>query len=266
MLKLRSYLYLTVFYITTAVMLILCSPLLLGPRSWAMAALAAHGRVSVWWLRVICGTKLIVRGREKVPAGACLVACKHQAAWDTFALVPLLRDPAIVMKNELMTIPLYGWFSRKFGMIPVQRELGPSALRLMLREAKKRAEAGREVLIFPEGTRRTPGAPPRYLPGVLMLYDALKVPCVPMALNSGMYWPRHTRTRYPGHIIVEFLDPIPPGLPREEFAETLKERIETASERLLQEALSGPNPPPDPRPSSDPAAKPQRQVRRKAEV
>ncbi len=266
MLRLRSYIYAVAFYLTTAVMLAVCLPLLFGPRRWAMAALAAHGRVLVWWLKVICGTKLIVRGHDKLPDGACLVAAKHQAAWDTFALIPMLRDPAIVMKNELMSIPVYGWFSRKFGMIPIRRELGPNALRVMAREAKKRAAAGREILIFPEGTRRTPGSPPRYLPGILMLYDELKVPCVPLALNSGLYWPRHTQTRYPGHIIVEFLDPIPPGLPREEFANLLRERIEEASARLLEEALSGPEAPPDPRPSMRASRKPQRGVRRKMDA
>jgi 1-acyl-sn-glycerol-3-phosphate acyltransferase len=139
MLKLRSLVFLVVFYLNTAVILILGSPLLLGPRSWAMAGLRFHAVTSLWWMRVICGTKMEVRGREHLPGGPALVASKHQAAWETFALVPLLRDPAIVMKEELLKLPLYGWFSRKFEMIPIRRELGARALRLMAVAASMRS-------------------------------------------------------------------------------------------------------------------------------
>jgi 1-acyl-sn-glycerol-3-phosphate acyltransferase len=232
MLALRSLLFTAVFYINSAVILIFGSPLLLGPRSWAMAGLWFHAVTSLWWMRVICGTRLEVRGRERLPKGPALVASKHQAAWDTFGLVPLLHDPAIVMKEELLALPLYGWFSRKFEMIPIKRELGPRALRLMSREAAKRVAQGRDVLIFPEGTRRAPGAPPAYRPGIALLYEELGVPCVPIALNSGLFWPRHSILRKPGIIVVEFLEPIPPGLPRKAFTAILQDRIETATSRL----------------------------------
>ena len=229
---LRSLVFLVAFYLSTAAILILGSPLLLGPRRWAMAGLRFHAVVSLWLMRVICGTKLEVRGREKLPPGAALIAAKHQAAWETFGLVPLLRDPAIVMKEELLKLPLYGWFSRKFEMIPIRRQAGPSALRFMSREAGKRIAEGRDVLIFPEGTRRAPGAEPAYKYGVAHLYAELGVPCVPVALNSGLFWPRHSIRRYPGTIVVEFLEPIPPGLPRKAFSALLEERIETATARL----------------------------------
>lgn len=246
MLRLRSGIFLAVFYINTAVFLILGSPLLIGPRRWAMAGLKAHGRASLWWLKVICGTRLVVRGLEKLPPGPVIVAAKHQAAWDTFAIVTLMRDPAMVMKNELMSIPLYGWFSRKFGMIPVKRETGPSALRAMLQEAKDRAAQDREIVIFPEGTRRAPGASPQYFTGVALLYEALGVACCPVALNSGLYWPRRSILRYPGEIVVEFLDPIPAKLPRREFLSRLQGNIEEAVARLQHEALSAATPPPEP--------------------
>lgn len=240
--KLRSLVFLVVFYLNTAVILILGSPLLLGPRSWAMAGLRFHAVTSLWWMRVICGTKMEVRGREHLPDGPALVAAKHHAAWETFALVPLLRDPAIVMKEELLRLPLYGWFSRKFEMIPIRRELGARALRLMAREAASRTAQGRDVLIFPEGTRRPPGAPPAYRPGIALLYEELGVPCVPVALNSGLFWPRHSILRYPGTIVVEFLEPIPPGLPRKVFVAQLQERIEAATARLtgVPAARTGP--------------------------
>jgi len=250
MLRLRSLIFYVVFYGATALFLILGSPLLLGPRSLAMAGLRAHARTLLFLLRLTCGTRMRVRGAEKLLPGPVIVAAKHQAAWDTFALIPLFRDPALVMKNELMSIPLYGWFSRKFGMIPVQREARASALRAMLKAAKQRAADGREIVIFPEGTRRPPGAPPRYLPGVVMLYEALGLPCVPVALNSGLFWPRHSILRYPGTITVEFLDPIPPGLDRESFARLLQERIETASAALIAEAMAEPEPPPLPQAAS----------------
>ena len=103
------------------------------------------------------------------------------------------------MKRELFWIPFHGWFSHKFGMIPVDRDKGPAALRRMLREAKKRVADGREIIIFPEGTRRAPGAPPDYKTGVVLLYDALGVPCVPVALNSGLFWPRRSVDAPPRH-------------------------------------------------------------------
>lgn len=239
-----SAIYTAAFYIVTALYLVLGSWLLLAPRSWAMAALAAHGRTSLWLLRIICGTHLEVRGLEKFPPGPVLVASKHQSAWDTFALVPLMKDPAMIMKRELLWIPFYGWFSAKFRMIFVRRETGPAALRRMARDARDRARAKREIVIFPEGTRRAPGASADYKSGVLFLYDALGIQCAPVALNSGLYWPRRSFRRYPGTIIVEFLDPIPPGLPRAEFLKRLQNAIESASDTLIIAAAKAPNPPP----------------------
>ena len=232
----RAFLFNVLFYVTTVLFLGLGSPLLLGPRSWAMWALALHARTELWLLKTIVGTGLEVRGKEKLPKGACLVASKHQSAWETFALIPLFRDPAYLMKRELFWIPFHGWFSYKFKMIPVDRDKGPAALRRMLAEAKTRAAAGREIIIFPEGTRRAPGALPDYKTGVFLLYEALGIPCVPVALNSGVFWPRRSLKRYPGTIVVEFLDPIPPGLSKREFLPRLQATIETASNRLIAEA------------------------------
>src|SRR5271165_7293886 len=170
----RSLLFYPVLYINWALFLILGSWLLLCPRRWAMAGLSAHGRATVWLLGIICGTKMEVRHREKLLHGPVIVASKHQAAWDTFALIFLMRDPALVMKAELLSIPLYGAFCRKFELIPIQRELGPAALRQMVREARKRAAQGREIVIFPEGTRRPPGVEADYKPGIVFLYQDLK--------------------------------------------------------------------------------------------
>ena len=249
---LRSLLFALAFYIATALYLVLGSWLLLAPRSWAMAGLAAHARTSVWLLKLICGIRMEVRGRENLPPGPVLVAAKHQSAWDTFALIPLFGDPAIVLKEELSRIPLYGQFCRKFEHILVRRERAAVALKGLVADARERAAAGREIVIFPEGTRRAPGAPADYKPGVVALYEGLGVPCVPLALNSGLFWPRRKLMRYPGTIVVQILEPIPAGLDRKAFRRELEHRIESACARLVAEAMATPNPPPLPR-SDEPA-------------
>lgn len=242
----RSFLYALAFYVTTVLFLVLGVWLLVAPRSWAMAGLKLHGRTSVWLLKVICGTGLEVRGAEKLPKCACLVVAKHQSAWDTFALIALLRDPAIVLKDELKWIPFYGWFCVKFAHILVKRDKAASALKAMIRDARDRSAAGREIVIFPEGTRTVPGAPPDYKSGYVALYEGLGVPAVPLALNSGLYWPRRSFLRYPGTIIVEFLDPLAPGLARAEFRQRIETAIETASALLIVEAAAQPAAPPIP--------------------
>jgi len=243
---LRSILFVPVFYLNTALFVVLGSFLLLGPRRYAMMGLRAHAIVSLWLMKTIVGTRMKVRGRDKLPKPPYLVASKHQSAWDTFALIPIFTDPALVMKAELRHIPFYGWFSRKFEHVFVERARGPAALRKLESDAQARADAGREVLIFPEGTRRAPGAEPAYKSGAVALYEELKLPCVPIALNSGLYWPRRKLMRYPGTIIVEILDPIPPGLPRAQFRAALEARIEAAANRLIVEAARSSEPPPIP--------------------
>jgi len=232
----RSIVFGILFYVTTALFVIFGFPFFFTPRRWSMAALKVHARTELWLLKHIVGLDFEVRGLEKLPAPPFLVASK--SAWETFALIPLFRDPVFLMKRELFWIPIHGWYSHKFGMIPVDRDKGPAALRNMLRHAKDRVDKGREIIIFPEGTRRAPGAPAAYRTGIVLLYNALNIPCVPIALNSGMFWPRRTWRRTPGTVIVEILDPIPPGLPKAEFMSRLQQSIETASDRLRAEAAA----------------------------
>ena len=243
---LRSLIFAVTFYLVTALFLLLGIWLLLAPRAWAMQGLKLHGQTCIWLLQAICGTRMEVRGAEKLPKGACLVVAKHQSAWDTFALVPLFTDPAFVSKDELKWIPVYGWFCLKFEHIMVKRKRAAAAHNQMDADAKAKTGQGRQILIFPEGTRRPPGATPEYKPGYVALYEGIGVPCVPLALNSGLYWPRRIFRRYPGTIIVEFLDPIPPGVARAEFRRRVETAIETASNRLIAEAAAQPNPPPGP--------------------
>ncbi|MGL4395819.1 MAG: lysophospholipid acyltransferase family protein [Hyphomicrobium sp.] len=240
----RSALFAIAFYVATAVFLVCGAWLLLAPRSWAMLGLKWHGQTCVWLLRWICRLDVEVRGADKAAKGASLVVAKHQSAWDTFALIPLFRDPAMVLKDELKWIPLYGWFCIKFAHILVKRDKAAAALKAMLRDAKQRVAQGREVVIFPEGTRTAPGAAPDYKTGYLALYDALGVPAQPLALNSGLYWPRRSFLRYPGTIIVEFLDPIAPGMPRAAFRRTIEQALDAATDRLIDEAAASASPPP----------------------
>jgi 1-acyl-sn-glycerol-3-phosphate acyltransferase len=156
----------------------------------------------------------------------------------------MFPDPTFVIKSQLKWIPIWGQYTIKAGMIHVDRKAGTSALRYITQRAREELAKGRQIVIFPEGTRRAPGAPPDYQGGVAHLYRALGVPVLPVALNSGLYWPRRKFLRYPGTIVVEFLPPLPPGLSSRMFLEKLQETIEAASDRLLLEAArSTPAPP-----------------------
>lgn len=235
MTALRSLLFNIVFYVNLVLFLVLGAEFFFTPRRWAIRALQAWASTSLWWMRQITGTRMELRGAEHIPHGAALVAGKHQSFWETFAILPLFDDPAMVLKKELTHIPLFGWFIYKFRMIAVERSAGSAALKAMVKRAKEEVATGRQIIIMPEGTRRAPDDPPDYKPGAAALYGALDVPCVPFALNSGLYWPRRKFLRLPGTIIVEFLPAIPAGLPRKEFQRRLEAAIETATARLVAE-------------------------------
>jgi 1-acyl-sn-glycerol-3-phosphate acyltransferase len=153
--------------------------------------------------------------------------------FETLAFWAILEDPAIILKKELSYLPFFGWYAMKLKNIKVDRAAGSKALRDMLNQARDRAQESRQVVIFPQGTRLKPGQADSYKPGVVGLYSAMKVACVPVALNSGLYWPANGVTRTPGRIVIEFLAPIEPGLDRKTFLAELERRIETASDALL---------------------------------
>jgi 1-acyl-sn-glycerol-3-phosphate acyltransferase len=232
---LRSALFNIAFYLNLTLFLVIFSPLLAAPRRWSIWVLKLWARVSIWLLQVLAGTRLEVRGLEHLPDGPFIVAAKHQSLFETFAVLPFLRDPAMVLKRELMFIPIFGWFAMKCRMIPVNRSAGASAMRKLVNRALAAVHQGRQVLIFPEGTRRPPGAPPKYRPGATALYLKLDVACVPLALNSGLFWPRRKFMRYPGTIVLEFLPLIPPGLEKHQFSRRLENALEAKSTELLAE-------------------------------
>ncbi|MEM7224852.1 MAG: lysophospholipid acyltransferase family protein [Pseudomonadota bacterium] len=191
-------------------------------------------RISMAMARLICGIGHQVVGLEHLPEGPCIVAVKHQSAWDTLVFSQLLYNPSYVLKKELTRIPFFGWSLLRVGMVAVDRSGGAKALKDMLAAAKRRIAEGRQILIYPEGTRTAPGQRRPYHPGVAALYRELGVPVVPVALNSGLFWGRRAFTKTPGTITVEFLPPIAPGMARKAFMARLEEDIEGASERLCQ--------------------------------
>ena len=234
---LRSLVFSACFYAWSAICAFAMIPLLICPRRWMMVGFNLWGRGIYVLLAVICGIRVEIRGRQHIPSGAALVAAKHQCMFDVFSQYVWLPDSAWVMKKELMWIPFLGWYSQKTRMIVVNREGGATALKKMVRDGLIRFADNRQLVIFPEGTRGAPGVAGDYKPGIAALYREFGVPCVPVATNSGVHWPAHGFIRKPGTIVFEYLEPIPPGLKRAVFMDTLKTRIETASNALLAEGL-----------------------------
>ncbi|MEO5375467.1 MAG: 1-acyl-sn-glycerol-3-phosphate acyltransferase [Alphaproteobacteria bacterium] len=214
----------------------LMSPLLLMPRRWGQAGARVWTHGLLFLARVIIGLRHEVRGLENLPDGAVVIAAKHQSAWDTFLFHTLLPDPAYILKRELFFIPFVGWLMKKTGMIGIDRSRGVSALKLMVRGAAAAVAERRQVIIFPEGTRTPPGSHRPYHPGVAMLYQSLDVDVIPVALDSGLFWGRNSFMKKPGVIVVEFLPPMPRGLDRRAFMDLLYDRIESATERLMNQA------------------------------
>jgi 1-acyl-sn-glycerol-3-phosphate acyltransferase len=232
----RSIVFNILFYLNLFVHLIAALPTLVLPRRAIVKVTRFWARTNIWLLRAICRIDVEFRGLEKIPPGALLIASKHQSLWETFALMIVFDDPAYILKRELLWLPFFGWYAWKAGMIPVDRGKGSQALAAMTVCARDEMARGRQILIFPEGTRRAPGAEPSYKFGVVNLYAETGAACLPLALNSGVFWPRRSFRRYPGTIVVEVLDPISPGLDKKAFADRLQQSIETATARLIAEA------------------------------
>jgi len=226
---LRSALFLLWFALITTILSLIFLPVLALPRGATVWLARVWARATFWGLKVFTGVDWEIRGRT--PQGAVLVASKHMSMWDTLALYLALDQPAIVLKRELLRIPFYGWFLAKAAAVPIDRSAGARALRKMSEAARAVLAQGRPILIFPEGTRKKPGAAPDYKPGVAGLYSQLGVDCVPVALNSGVYWTGFLKR--PGTIVLQFLEPIAPGLKRGAFMTLLEQRIEGATNQLL---------------------------------
>lgn len=233
---LRSFLFNVGWYAGSAVIAILGMPILLLPRRAVVAWSRFWIRFVLWWLKLTIGLTHRVSGYENLPPGPCIIASKHQSSWETMSYTLLFDDAAIVLKRELVYIPVVGWAMARAGNITVARGDGAKALRSLVRQAQDRIKQGRSILIFPEGTRVAVGDEKPYQVGIAALYRQLGVPVVPVALNSGLFWPRRIFIKRPGVVSMEILPPIPPGLKRDEFMALLRERTETATARLVAQA------------------------------
>ena len=235
-LGLRSFFFNVGWYVGTTIIAIVGSPILLMPRRFVVAWSLFWIDFCLWWLRITCRLTHRVSGLENMPAGPVILACKHQSSWETLAFSRLFPGSATVMKRELLLIPVVGWAMARAGNIAVERGDGSKALRGLIKQAKATLAEGRSILIFPEGTRVAVGDERPYQVGTAALYRQLGVPVVPVALNSGLFWGRRKFIKWPGVIDVEILPAIPPGLSRDIFMTTLRERIEEATNRLVNAA------------------------------
>jgi 1-acyl-sn-glycerol-3-phosphate acyltransferase len=233
--RIRSLLFMLWLYGSMAFFGIVCSPLLLFPIPAAMAVIRWWAGSVLFGARWIVGIRVIFRGLEHCPDGPALIAGKHLSMLDTIAPFTVLNKTCYVLKKELIYLPFLGWFAWRTKMVAVNRADAAKALKLMVAACRARLSEGRQILIFPEGTRSDIGDDPSYKPGVAALYRDLDVPCHLLATNSGQFWPGHGIDRKPGTVVFEFLPPLPAGLKRGELMVQMKDQLEAASNRLIVE-------------------------------
>ena len=235
MTRLRSLLFAGWMYGWMLILAVVFIPSVVLPRSVLLVGIRLWIRITRFGLRTICGVRVHIRGRENLVGGPVLIASKHQAMLDTLIPFLFLKDPCFVLKKELLWYPVFGWYLAKADMIPIDRDGSLKTLKAMTDTAKRQSAKGREIVIFPEGTRKLPGEPADYKPGVALLYKELGFPCVPIALDTGRSWPARGIDRTPGDVTFDILPVIPANQPRKAFMETLEHRIEQASSVLLAE-------------------------------
>jgi 1-acyl-sn-glycerol-3-phosphate acyltransferase len=238
MILLRSLAFHASFYLLTTVLAIVGLPVLLLNRHRVQNYAKFWTGSTVWLLQIICKTKVEWRGLENLPRGACIIAAKHQSALETQALTTKGADFSFILKRELMAIPIFGWYLKGAGQLGIDRAKRAQALSDLARQARGAIAQGRQLIIFPEGTRKPVGNTPDYKPGVAFLYSETKAVCVPMALNTGLFWPRHSLSIRRGTVTIAFLEPIAPGLDKKAFMQLLQSRIETETAKLVAEALA----------------------------
>jgi 1-acyl-sn-glycerol-3-phosphate acyltransferase len=238
MILLRSLVFHAAFYITTAALAILGLPVLVMGRHRVQDYAKFWTGSAVWLLEKICGTRIVWRDLENLPRGGCIIAAKHQSTLETMALTTKGADFSYILKRELMAIPVFGWYLKGAGQLGIDRSKRVHALTDLARQARKAVAQGRQIIIFPEGTRKLVGSAPQYKPGVALLYLETGAVCVPVALNTGLFWPRHSLSIHPGRVTIAFLEPIAPGLEKHAFLHLLESRIETATAELIAGALA----------------------------
>ncbi len=234
----RSAIFNVAFYAAFVGLMVFGMPCLVMRRRACLAVIRLWAQVSVWLLQAICGTRIEFRNLHLLPKGASILAVKHQSFLETFALITVLDDFSYILKKELTVVPFFGWYIRASEQIALDRSKRGGALARLKAAVAERLDAGRQVVIFPEGTRRPIGAPPDYKVGVAALCASSRVPCTPVALNTGLFWPRHSFRRHPGTVVIEFLPPIATGLAKRDFMAAVQGAIEPATEALVAEAFA----------------------------
>lgn len=233
MLWLRSVIFNIFFNIWTFLQCAIFYPLTFADYRLNSISGRVWARGVFWGLKYITKINIEIIGRENLPKdGNYVIAAKHQSAIDTAIFLVESYAPVYIFKKELLKIPLFGRHLLKMNMISVDRQGGSSAIKKMIKDVKDRLKLGQNVVIFPEGTRVMLGKVVKYQPGIALIYKEIDVPIIPVALNSGKFWPREPKLKYPGTIIVQYLPAIELGLPREEFMQKLENTIEKACEKL----------------------------------
>ena len=238
MIHVRSALFNILFYLTFIALMVFGSPCLILSRRATLRVVRLWARSSLWLLATICGTSIEFRNLHLIPKGASILAVKHQSFLETFALITVLDDFSYILKKELLSIPFFGWYLRASDQIAIDRAKRGGALAELQASVKQKLAQGRQVIIFPEGTRRPVSAPPLYKVGVSALCATSAVPCTPVALDTGLFWPRRSYLRRPGTVVIEFLPPICTGLPKRAFMTALENAIEPATDALVARALA----------------------------
>jgi 1-acyl-sn-glycerol-3-phosphate acyltransferase len=231
-----SFLFRCWFYSISALLIVLCVPVALVSAQGVRWFYRQWARLTAWGLKTFLNVHVVVRGLENLPNAPVLLACKHYSAAETALLFGMVPNLAPVVKQELLQIPFARLFLQRLGGIPINRAARGESIRAMTDAVLQQYAHGRQVLIFPEGTRRPVGAPPRYQRGVLLLRQHLRGDCVPVALNTGVFWAHNGVMRGNGQMIFEFLPAIPAHVPDAEFMDVLQKRIEAACARLCAES------------------------------
>jgi len=240
MIWLRSLIFNCAFYGWTMLSSLLFFPFLVFPRVFILKIVKFWISGVLWMCEHILELHIKIIGQEKLTTTPAIIASKHQSTWETIVFHYFLKDPSIVLKKELLWIPVIGWYLQKLGVVPLSRskKRGVADLKNLLKKADQAASRGQPILIFPEGTRSMPGQKQTYQSGVASLYLHLKIPVIPIAHNAGLFWPRRGFIKYPGYITIEVLDPIEPGLSRHEFMRILEDKIEAKTDQFVREGLA----------------------------
>ncbi len=237
MLIIRSTIFNIVHYSILVIASLVCCMLVPFPQKCILKAMKVSCYVIRFALKYIAGIEIEIRGQENLPQGGFIIAPKHQSAMETFFFPGFVNNAVYILKKELTNIPFFGWALKRVGCVGIDRSAGASALRKMKNGCGAILDKGRTVVVFPEGTRTKAGQTTKYQSGAAILYSTFDVPFIPVALNSGLFWSKKAYIKYPGKIIIEFLPAMPKGLSKQEFVDELKNRIETACQKINQETF-----------------------------